>query len=593
MKSPVCFLNDSSPSPIWCNVVQLRLFSRIEQHGCNQEPGVGGEPEGVSVGTSLSELSSRGISDARGDRPAEEGLSFLGGSGRSRAIHREQVAHLQESVIMKSSAVSVFEPRAVQHLDGRRLSVNKRMDPSRKSELGQFLTPDRIAEFMAALFSPPAQQAHLLDAGAGIGSLTAAFLNRWGTAVDVHVTAYEVDPILLDHLQQTLAGSEAEIKNVDFIQDAAYQVNLGGRQSRKYTHAILNPPYKKINSDSQHRALLRAVGLETVNLYTGFVGLSLELMADSGEVVAIIPRSFCNGLYYKPFREWILSRAALEHIHLFHSRTSAFNDDEVLQENVIIKLVRGRPQGDVIITTSSDTSFSDLSANSYRFEDIVQNLGDQNFIHIPTTPNHTAQEDVPLACKDLKEIGLEVSTGPIVDFRLKEFLRPTMELDAVPLLYPTHFANGLMEWPRQSKKPNAIALSPETQRWLYPNGFYTVVRRFSSKEERRRIVANVVSPEAFGTNFLGFENHLNVFHSRKQGIDKDIAHGLAVFLNSTSVDDYFRRFSGHTQVNATDLRQLRYPAQEQLKQLGRWAQSQSALSQESIDFQIKRYGRRQ
>ena len=127
-----------------------------------------------------------------------------------------------------------------------------------------------------------------------------------------------------------------------------------GRKGAGFTHAILNPPYKKINSDSAHRALLRAVRLETVNLYTAFVGLALALMAEGGELVAIVPRSFCNGPYYKPFREWILAKASVEHIHLFHSRTSAFNDDDVLQENVIIKLVRGKKQGQITITTASE-----------------------------------------------------------------------------------------------------------------------------------------------------------------------------------------------------------------------------------------------
>ncbi|MHC5720660.1 MAG: adenine methyltransferase, partial [Nostoc sp.] len=46
------------------------------------------------------------------------------------------------------------------------------------------------------------------------------------------------------------------------------------------------------------------------------------------------------------------------------------------------------------------------------------------------------------------------------------------------------------------------------------------------------------------------------------------ARGLAVYLNSTLVDAFFRLFNGHTQVNATDLRKLKYPCMEQLLSLG-------------------------
>src|SRR5205085_3147411 len=167
-----------------------------------------------------------------------------------------------------------------------------------------------------------------------------------------------------------------------------YRITLGN-QGGQFSHAILNPPYKKISSDSEHRALLRAVGLETVNLYTAFLGLAIELMAEGGEIVAIVPRSFCNGLYYKPFREWMLEKSSVEHIHLFHSRTSAFTDDEVLQENVIIKLVRGKKQSRVTISTSSNNDFSDLQIHSYGFSEIVHDADDQKFIHVPTSPRHT------------------------------------------------------------------------------------------------------------------------------------------------------------------------------------------------------------
>ena len=61
-----------------------------------------------------------------------------------------------------------------------------------------------------------------------------------------------------------------------------------------------------------------------------------------------------------------------------------------------------------------------------------------------------------------------------------------------------------------------------------------------------------------------------------------LAKGLAMFLNSTLVDVYFRQFNGHTQVNATDLRSLRYPTRHQLERLGRLVDDPAA-NQEELD----------
>lgn len=155
----------------------------------------------------------------------------------------------------------------------------------------------------------------------------------------------------------------------------------------------------------------------------------------------------------------------------------------------------------------------------------------------------------------------------------------------VPLLYPAHFIRTGTTWPIEgTKKPNAIERNATTEKWLYPSGFYCVIRRFSAKEEKRRIVANVVDPNAFnGAPVLGFENHLNVFHENKHGLPQSLAHGLAVFLNTTAVDENFRRSSGHTQVNATDLKLMKYPSRDTLMALGTWAMQHGKLSQEIID----------
>ena len=95
-----------------------------------------------------------------------------------------------------------------------------------------------------------------------------------------------------------------------------------------------------------------------------------------------------------------------------------------------------------------------------------------------------------------------------------------------------------------------------------------VVKRFSSKEENRRVVAALYDPQRIAAEQVGFENHINYFHRQGNGLPATFAKGLAVFLNSTLVDLYFRQFNGHTQVNATDLRNLKYPTAAQLEALG-------------------------
>ena len=500
-------------------------------------------------------------------------------------------------------------PRTPQQLENcqpriekARLEASSQLNPGRRADFGQFMTPRCTADFMAGLFDLPTHSSiRLLDAGAGVGSLTVAFLEKVKKSKlrisDVSVTLYELDELLASYLSKEIETYQqlfsdvgikfsADLVRSDFIESAINQIQFG--ITEKFNFAILNPPYKKINSDSRHRFLLRQVGIETVNLYSAFVALALALMETGGQIVAIIPRSFCNGPYYRPFREFILERAAIRHMHLFASRDKAFKDDKVLQENVIILLERSGQQGDVTVSTSTDDSFSDYTTHVYPFDQIVFPSVAELFIHVPTSPEYNAMALSPVFCYSLADIGVEVSTGPVVDFRVREHLRDMPESGSAPLLYPGHFTGLSIEWPKLGmKKHNALMRHPETDKLLYPNGFYAVVRRFSSKEEKRRIVASVVCPEVFDAPLLGFENHLNVFHQRKQGLPEELARGLVVFLNSTAIDECFRRFSGHTQVNATDLRLMKYPSRDALIALGRWAKEQDELSQERIDAKLE------
>ncbi len=492
---------------------------------------------------------------------------------------------------------------AVQSIDSARRGISANLQAERRSALGQFMTPASVARYMASLFSiQPGSRIRLLDPGAGLGALSAAFIHSWqpraGADSALDVTAYEIDSELRKHLECHMAACRDEVVTqartlgttilpYDFIQAAANPLEFGTRAD--FTHAILNPPYKKISNDSMHRKWLRTNGIETVNLYSAFVALSVQLLMDGGELVAIIPRSFCNGPYYKPFREFIRGIASIEHIHLFGSRNTAFKDDEVLQENVILKLVRGTPQGQVIVSHCADDTFGDYMERICDFSEIVKPGDHEGFIHIPAIEKTASAGLGRQFCHTLADLGVEVSTGPVVDFRMKSYLRALPTADSVPLLYPCHFTGNRLLWPlEKSKKPNAIALHDETRRWLYPSGCYTIVRRFSSKEEKRRVMATVVKPDDLpGGAWIGFENHLNVFHSGKQGLPQELAHGLCAYLNSAMLDQNIRAFSGHTQVNATDLRSLKYPSRQALMRLGRWLKQAEDVTQEQIDERIR------
>ena len=103
----------------------------------------------------------------------------------------------------------------------------------------------------------------------------------------------------------------------------------------------------------------------------------------------------------------------------------------------------------------------------------------------------------------------------------------------------------------------------------------------SSKEEPRRVVASVYNGDIFDYDNVGFENKTNFFHCEFRALNPQLAYGIYAFISSHIVDAYFRIFNGHTQVNATDLRFLRYPSKEQLLEMG-----EKVLALEAHDLQI-------
>ena len=469
------------------------------------------------------------------------------------------------------------------------LSPSLASDPAKRSKLGQFFTPAAVAGLMGSMIAERSDLTTLriLDAGSGNGMLTAAavaaILAGEHRPKEIVANAWEIDAELtaeldhtLTHCQQACAAEGVrfvgDIRRSDFIGDAcrAIQSNLFSEDLLRFDLAILNPPYRKLSSASVERARLSSIGIETSNLYAAFLWLSMNLLDEGGQMIAITPRSYMNGSYFKPFRAALLREMRFDRIHVYETRDTAFGGDDVLQENAIISARKSGEQGPITITTSEGPDDEGFSSSTLSLSQFVRPDDPDRVMHV-VADDHDAQigQQMRSLPATLEELGVSVSTGRIVDFRARERLQERASSGNVPMIFPRHLRDGFVSWPLPAKgKADAIVPRAADDPDLLPSGWYVIVKRFSAKEEKRRIVAALLDPSQITAERIGFDNKLNVLHRSGGGLPEAIAKGLAIFLNSTVVNSYFRQFSGHTQVNAADLRSLHFPDEVTLKRLG-------------------------
>lgn len=473
-----------------------------------------------------------------------------------------------------------------------RVAALSGLDPKTQDTLGQFFTPPGAASLIASMPRLPDDgRLKVLDPGAGSGMLSAALIARVlaeGPNLSAHVVAVEcneaVVPLLVDTLDACKVAGDGrvtyEVVSADYITAStglASDLRLAG-----FDLVIQNPPYAKLGVSSPARAAVRQAGVDPPNLYAAFLALAARSLTDGGQLVAITPRSFANGPYFGGFRSYLLDHIALDRVHVFDSRSTVFADTGVLQENVIISGTKNGTRETVLLSASSGYE-DEASHRNVPYTDVVHPDDPHKFVRIATNDEDTAIAERMMSLPHtLASLGISVSTGRVVDFRSRDCLRTEAPVGGVPLIYPGNVRDGLVLWPREIRKAQwFVPVADKDKRMLLPEGWYCVVKRFSAKEERRRIVAAVWSPRT-APGAVAFENHVNVFHFNGEGLDRELAYGLLMWLNSSLVDRFFRTFSGHTQVNATDLRGMRFPSFEALRQMGRLAPERLPV-QEQVD----------
>jgi len=474
------------------------------------------------------------------------------------------------------------------------------MPKSKRKKKGQFFTSVETARFMADMFDLDNCKGRIsvLDPGAGTGILSVAFLERLmslSSDINVSLTCYETDPEVLPVLKSNLEYAKSEypdqieyrVLEEDYIlsQSNDFDENLlANEDPLKYDYVIANPPYLRVMRDHPAAMSMPKVVHGAPNLYFLFAAMSLFNLKKEAEMVYIIPRSWTSGAYFKAFREYLLTEGKIEQIHLFVSRDKVFNAEEVLQETMIIKVRRSnRKPEDVLITSSNSCNdFADITRLMVPYNAVVS--GEDLYVYLPTS-----DEEIEVIKKintyhtTLPDEGLKMKTGIVVDFRQWDELRKEPGDHILPLFYSQHIRDGRVNHQPSGKEYDWII--DEKPGLIQKNKNYVFIKRFTAKEERRRLQCGVYSPADFKEyKFIGTQNKIN-FVDRVDGseMDAQTTYGVYALLNSTLFDMYYRILNGSTQVNSTEINNIPVPPANMIKKIGERVLVTADLSTDNCD----------
>ena len=472
-----------------------------------------------------------------------------------------------------------------------------------KKELGRYFTGLETADYMAEMIRPVnAPVVRILDAGAGAGVLTFSASIRCLKSGHnrIHAVLYEIDKSILPQLEMNMRyisqifrnnGGKFTFKiyNEDFV------LSRPDRLKERFHISSINPPYFKYNSKtSPYAGATQDLYKGNPNIYASFTAITAACLNPNGQMAVIVPRSFTSGLYFKDFRRYMKRNMSLDQIHVFQARDKVFKKSNVLQENIICYWTKQRQKPSVKI--SSSIGYADLKkaeTADYPAEQIIDALTGHEIIRIPETPEEAeALRAVERWPSDFQKNNYFISTGPVVEYRMREHitrLNQSAEEKTIPLLKMHNIQPFKSRWTGRDRKDVCFKFFEGREKYTVKNQVYVMLRRFSSKDERRRLIASVHNPNSIKSRWIAMENHVNYIGSNSGLLETAEAYGLAALFNSTLMDKYFRCLSGNTQVNATEIKLMKMPSRTIICQIGKSFFENILINQKNVDNIVNFY----
>jgi adenine-specific DNA-methyltransferase len=469
-----------------------------------------------------------------------------------------------------------------------------------KKDNGQFFTPTPIARLLASYCDLIKTSLKILDPGCGMAILSCALIEQIiensNNIERIDLVAYETDLELipftqkaLDYLKEWLLNKGIQFNYVllksDFVLENASVLRENKLPSlfeetkkvdEDFDIIISNPPYFKLSKDDKRVIASQELISGQPNIYAIFMGIAAKLLSKNGELIFITPRSFASGNYFKAFRELFFNTVQIEKIHLFNSRKDTFNRDSVLQETVVIKAIREIIDPNKNVLVSSSAGIKDIfepTIKHFNSSELIDLNSKEKILHLPTSDKEESILSlVSTWANVLTDFNIKISTGPVVSFRALDFIQNNYENGTVflaPLFWLHNVNKMILEWPKKLKeKGQFIRIEGGSKSLLIANKNYIFLRRFSTKDDKSRLIAAPYFCNYAKSDFIGVENKVNYLYRKDGHLDRDEVVGLCALLNSELFDTYFQIFNGNVNVSATELREMRFPPLNIIKEIG-------------------------
>jgi adenine-specific DNA-methyltransferase len=458
-----------------------------------------------------------------------------------------------------------------------------------KKENGQFFTPSSVANLMASYCDYDEKTVTVLDPGFGLGILTCALIEnliaKCNQIRNISVTAYETDSnlifyseLVLNYLklwlnkknisfEYKLCSNDFILHNLTIIKNNDYE---------KFDVIISNPPYFKLGKMDERALASKGFISGESNIYSLFMSLSVKLLKNNGKFISITPRSFASGKYFRGFRDSFFNSVQIDNIHLFKSRRDTFNRDKVLQETVIIKATKTNILLDKRISLTSSKGVKDITENkikNYFTKDLINLESAEKILYLPSNNCEiSVLQLVNSWTNRLSNHDIQISTGPVVYFRNLDHIRYESKKqtdDIAPLFWLQNVEKMSLNWPKILKeKGQYIIVNKGSQASLLQNKNYILLRRFSTKDDKSRLIAAPYFSNFIETQYIGVENRVNYIYRKDGHLEENEVSGLCGLLNSELFDTYFQIFNGNVNVSATELREMKFPSLFQIKEIG-------------------------